>query len=212
MDLRVLAQLIERVRREAVGAPKRVMHGELRAYEYEEQSATVIAMLKLVRAVHGVSAMNVLAGEGLMIDFGAAARGVCDSIYETYFLLEEHPKSSSNVDQFVRGFFETTITGFREARVPQVPTKKIRAAVSAPSWEHKMKRTGPSWIESSTRSLAMCMPTMQTSRQFTSSRTTRPICLEFPTSIIGSTRRTRRTRLCRCSTCGLVRSLLSGVE
>lgn len=130
MDLRVLAQHIERLRREAVGAPKLVMHGSLRAYQYEEQSAKVVAMLKLVRAAHGVSAMNMLAGEGLMIDFGALARGVYDAIYETYFLLEEYPKISSNVDQFVRGFFETTISGFREARVPQVPTKKIRAAVT----------------------------------------------------------------------------------
>jgi len=130
MDLRVLAQLIERLRREAIGAPKRVAHGQHYAYEYEEQSAKVVAMLKLVRAAHGVSAMNVLAGKGLMIDFGASARGVYDSIYETYFLLEEHPKISSNVDQFVRGFFEMTISGFREARVPQVPTKKIRAAVT----------------------------------------------------------------------------------
>lgn len=130
MDLRVLARLIERLRREAIGSPKRVKHEDHHAYEYEEQSPKVVAMLKLVRAVHGVSAMNVLLNQGLMIDFGAAARGVYDAIYETYFLLEEHPKVSSNVDQFVRAFFETTISGFRDARVQQVPARKIRAAAT----------------------------------------------------------------------------------
>lgn len=130
MDLRVLAQLIERLRREAIGEPKRVRYKDHHVFEYEERSVKVVAVLKLVRAVHGVSAMNTLLSEGLLIDFGAAARAVYDALSEVYFLLETYPNTSSNVDQFVRGFFETTIDGYANALEPPVPTKKIRAAAT----------------------------------------------------------------------------------
>ncbi len=130
MDLRKLATLIERLRREAIGAPHRVQFEDHHVFEYEEKSAKVVAILKLVRAMHGVSAMNTLCSHGLVIDFGAAARGVYDCIAEVYFLLEEYPRVSSNVDQFVRGFFEATLSGHLDAKIPQVPTKKIRAAAT----------------------------------------------------------------------------------
>ena len=130
MDLRKLATLIERLRREAIGAPHRVQFEDHHVFEYEEKSAKVVAVLKLVRAMHGVGAMNTLCSHGLVIDLAATARGVYDCIAEAYFLMEEYPRVSSNVDQFVRGFFETTLSGHLDAKIPQVPTKKIRAAAT----------------------------------------------------------------------------------
>lgn len=50
MDLRVLAQLIERLRRATIGSPRRVRHMDGYVFEYEDPSAKVVAMLKLVRA------------------------------------------------------------------------------------------------------------------------------------------------------------------
>jgi len=44
-------------------------------------------------------------------------------------LLEEFPKTSSNVDQFVKSFFESTIDGYLSLETPPVPTKKIRSAM-----------------------------------------------------------------------------------
>jgi hypothetical protein len=128
MDLRELAHLIERLRREAIGKPERIQHEDYHVFEYREQSAKVVATLKLVRAAHGISAMNTLCGHGHLIDFGAAARGVYDCIAEVHFLLENYPETSSNIDQFVKAFFETTLHGHLEKVTHSVQTQKIRAA------------------------------------------------------------------------------------
>jgi len=51
VDLVRLATLIERLRKEAIGEPLWLPDKE--AFEYQERSAKVIAVLKLVRAMHG---------------------------------------------------------------------------------------------------------------------------------------------------------------
>jgi hypothetical protein len=126
MNLDRLCILVERLRKEAIGEPK--MIAEKEAYEYQDHSAKVVAVLKLVRAAHGVNAMNLLCRSGLFIDFGAIVWCVYDCTEEVYFLLEEFPKSSGNVDKFVKSFFENTIDGYLSNETPSVPTKKIRSA------------------------------------------------------------------------------------
>jgi hypothetical protein len=126
MNLDYLSSLVEKLRKEAIGEP--LMIDEKQAYEYQEQSAKVVAVLKLVRAAHGVNAMNLLCHAGLFIDFGAIARCVYDCTEEVYFLLEEFPKASGNVDKFVKSFFANTIDGFLSNETSVVPTKKIRSA------------------------------------------------------------------------------------
>jgi hypothetical protein len=83
----------------------------------------------LIRAAQGVNALNLLCRHGLFIDLGVIFRCVHDSDAEIYFLLEEFPKTSSNVDQFVKSFFESTIDGYLSLETPPVPTKKIRSAM-----------------------------------------------------------------------------------
>ena len=61
-------------------------------------------------------------------DFGAIVRCVYDCTEEVYFLLEEFPKASSNIDKFVKCFFEHTIDGYLSTETPSVPTQKIRSA------------------------------------------------------------------------------------
>jgi hypothetical protein len=53
---------------------------------------------------------------------------VYDCTEEVYFLLEEFPKASSNIDKFVKCFFEHTIDGYLSTETPSVPTQKIRSA------------------------------------------------------------------------------------
>jgi len=91
MNLAQLCTLVEMLRKEAIGEPK--MIAEKHAYEYQDHSAKVVAVLKLVRAAHGVSAMNLLCRSGLFIDFGAIVRCVYDCTEEVYFLLEEFPSN-----------------------------------------------------------------------------------------------------------------------
>jgi hypothetical protein len=126
MNLDYLSSLVEKLRKEAIGEPRKIE--EKQAYEYQNQSAKVVAVLKLVRAAHGVNAMNLLCRAGLFIDFGAIVRCVYDCTEEVYFLLEEFPKASSNVDKFVKAFFANTIDGYLSNEIPPVPTKKIRSA------------------------------------------------------------------------------------
>lgn len=128
MRLDQLLPLVERLRIEAIGAPDFV--SETQAYLYKEQSATVVAVLKIIRATQGLSAMKLLCEFGLFIDFGVTIRCVHDCIDEVYFLLEGFPNTSSNVDKFVKGFFESTMTihGHLSQTTPAVETSKIRSA------------------------------------------------------------------------------------
>jgi hypothetical protein len=121
-----LFQLVETLRREAIGDPTWLP--SKRVYEYRERSAKVVAILKLIRAAQGIKALDVLRRSGLFIDFGATLRCVNDAVSEVYFLLETFPSSSKNVDQFVKAFFESNIDDYLRSETPPVPTKKIRSA------------------------------------------------------------------------------------
>ncbi len=126
MKLDQLAALVEKLRKTAIDEPLLVVAKE--AFEYRDQSAKVAAILKLVRAAHGVSAIDLLCHAGLFIDFGALIRCVNDSVSEIYFLLEDFPGTSGNVDQFIAEFFARTIDGHLSHKMAEVPTKKIRSA------------------------------------------------------------------------------------
>ncbi len=119
--------LVERLRKEAIGEP--IWMEEKHAFEYTEHSAKVVAVLKLIRAAHGLSALDLLRQHGLFIDFGAIMRCVNDCEMEIYFLLENFPKSSSSVDRFVKSFFETKLDGYLTAETHVVQSKKIRNAM-----------------------------------------------------------------------------------
>lgn len=127
MNFDYTCDLVEQLRREAIGSPKWLPDKEV--YEYEKQSIEVVILLKLVRAAHGLSAIEVLLKHGLWIDFGATIRAINDSIEEVYFLLELYPNASSKGQQFIKAFFENTIDGYLEAETHQVPRDKIRSAV-----------------------------------------------------------------------------------
>jgi hypothetical protein len=127
MNLKHVHVLVERLRKEAIGEPKWIEEKEV--YEYQDHSATVVAILKIIRAAQGVTALNLLCQSGLFIDFGAIIRCVNDCADEVYFLLEDFPRTSGNVDQFVKSFFESTIDGHLSHDTPAVPTKKIRSAM-----------------------------------------------------------------------------------
>jgi hypothetical protein len=127
MTLESLFALIETLRKTSIGEPEWIE--DKRVFEYREQTAKVVAVLKLVRAAHGLSAINILCRFGLFIDAGAIMRCVFDCTDEVYFLLEDYPKASGHVEQFARAFFESTIDGHLEGETPSVPIKKIRSAV-----------------------------------------------------------------------------------
>jgi hypothetical protein len=127
MTLDRLFALVERLRKESIGEP--ILIKEKHVYEYREQLAAVVAILKLVRAAQGVTSLILLCRSGLFVDLGVIVRCVHDCEAEIYFLLEDFPKASPHVDQFVKAFFENTIDGYLSTETPPVPTKKIRSAM-----------------------------------------------------------------------------------
>lgn len=127
MNHEALYVLIEHLRKDAIGEPEWIE--DKRVFEYREQTAKVAAVLKLVRAAHGLSAIDILCRSGLFIDAGAIMRCVFDCTDEIYFLFENYPKASGHAEQFVKGFFESTIDSYLDGETPSVPTKKIRNAV-----------------------------------------------------------------------------------
>lgn len=90
MTLENLSILIERLRKEAIGEPQWIAENEV--LEYQEHSAKVVAILKLVRAMHGVSSLGLLCSKGLFIDAGAIMRSVNDCTSEIYFFARELPE------------------------------------------------------------------------------------------------------------------------
>jgi hypothetical protein len=126
MSFEITLGLIERLRREAIGNPQWVPNTS--TYEYTEQSVKVVAVLKLIRAGHGVSSMELLRVNGLFIDMGMVTRGVFDAVEEVYFLLEKYPHTSPHVDQFRKAFFESNINGYLYPTTNDVLKKYIRSA------------------------------------------------------------------------------------
>lgn len=126
MTFQITFDLVERLRQEAIGNPQWMP--STGTYEYTEHSARVVAILKLIRAAHGVAASELLRLNGLFIDLGMITRGVFDAVEEVYFLLEEYPNTSRHVDQFVKAFFESDINGYLSGATNDVRKKHIRSA------------------------------------------------------------------------------------
>ncbi len=128
MTLDHVHHLIERLRKDVIGAPEWIEAKQ--AFEYKNGTIEVAVILKLIRAAQGLTALDVLCRAGLFIDFGAAIRSLNDCVEEVYFLLENYPeKPGQKVEQFVKGFFENTIDGYLDVETHQVPREKIRSAV-----------------------------------------------------------------------------------
>jgi hypothetical protein len=127
MDLDLLKTFTERLRAESIGDPEWVESKGV--FEYPKQSIEVVTVLKLIRAAQGIHALDLLCRAGLFVDMGAIYRCVGDCTSEVYFLLENYPKKSSNVQKFLKEFFSKTIDGYLSSEELPVPTKKIHNAV-----------------------------------------------------------------------------------
>jgi hypothetical protein len=127
MDLDLLTAFIERLRLESIGDPRWIASKDV--FEYSAQSVEVAAVLKLVRAGQGIHALVILCRCGLFVDMGAIYRCVEDCTSEVYFLLENYPKKSINVERFLKGFFSRTIEGHLTSQEESVQTKKIQSAM-----------------------------------------------------------------------------------
>jgi hypothetical protein len=127
MNLNQLSILVEKLRKQAIGEPKWIT--EKGVYEYQDHSAKVVAVLKIIRAAQGVHALDLLCRSGFFIDFGVIIRCVNDCEAEAYFLLENFPSTTSNVDKFVNSFFANSIDGYLSNQTPPVATEKIKSAM-----------------------------------------------------------------------------------
>ena len=127
MNLDLLDSFVEKLRVESIGDPQWVDSKSV--FEYPSQTIEVVVVLKIIRAAQGVHAMDVLCRTGLFVDMGAIYRCVGDCKAEVYFLLEEYPKQSSNVQKFLCEFYSKTIDGHLASTEEPVQTKKIHNAM-----------------------------------------------------------------------------------
>jgi len=128
MDVHLLSAFIEKLRAQSIGNPVWVESKE--AFEYSTQTVEVVAVLKSVRAAQGVHALDLLCRNGLFIDMGAIYRCIDDCNSEVYFLLENYPNQSNDVQKFVKAFFSTTIDSDLSAKTEYILVKKIHGAVA----------------------------------------------------------------------------------
>lgn len=127
MDFNRLALTTEKFRIQAIGEP--VWISQKKTFEYTNQTVKEVVVLKSIRATQGIKAMTLLCEQGLFVDMGAIYRCIHDCSAETYFLLEEYPKSSKHVDQLVKAFFEANIDGYLKVETDHVSTQKIHSAM-----------------------------------------------------------------------------------
>lgn len=118
----------ETLQRQVIGEPKWI--DEKNVFEYPEVTVEVISILKLIRAVQSLKALELLCKNGLFIDMGAIYRCVADCISEIYFLLEDYPNKSSKVEKFIVNFSQTTIEQHLEPETESVLTSKVRNAMA----------------------------------------------------------------------------------
>ena len=128
MEPAIAEEYVESLRRLVIGEPEWLATKTV--FEYSEQSIRVVVILKLVRAVHALNAMDLLCEKGLFIDFGAIVRCFYEVIFEVYFLLESHQDPSENAKKFVAEFFSRDIDGYLTSEQSAIPTKKILAGAS----------------------------------------------------------------------------------
>lgn len=127
MNLPLLFSFAETFRRETIGEP--IFVSPSGAFEYPNGGIEVVVVLKVLRAAQGLRSLEVLCREGLLIDLGVIYRCVSDALSEVYFLLEKYPERSVHVEQFVKGFFETTLDNHLSRKTPHVPAQKIQSAM-----------------------------------------------------------------------------------
>jgi hypothetical protein len=128
MSISLLQSFVSVLQERVIGSPK--WNKKKQAFIYEDQSLEVVVVLKLVRAVQGISASKILCEHGLFIDFGATQRNIYEAIYEAYFLLDGIDNPSSNVDKFIREFFSRTIDEHLTSEYHTVASKKILSGAS----------------------------------------------------------------------------------
>ena len=87
MNFEKLSNLTELLQKRVIGDP--IWIDKKNVFEYSVQSVEVVAVLKAIRAVHGIKSMQILCEKGLFIDMGAIYRCVNDCCEEIHFLLEK---------------------------------------------------------------------------------------------------------------------------
>ena len=125
-DLLKIQGWLNTIETQVVGPPKWIT--EKQVFEYENISVEVVAYLKAVRAVQSLTSIRLLLENGLFIDFYTIVRCVFDCVVEIDFLLEDYPKYSSQVENFLQNFRGATIDEVLTQSTNPVLSKKIRNA------------------------------------------------------------------------------------
>jgi hypothetical protein len=111
------------------------------AFTYESPHVKHVCFLKGARIVSGLNALLVLLHEGYLTEMGVLVRTVSDCINDIYFLLENFPKITPEVDKYVSNFFndiieEPEIDENDRKRTHRIKVRKIHASRARLLSEH----------------------------------------------------------------------------
>jgi len=123
-----ICRWVEAIEREKIPAPVWVPGKQV--FEYEEVTAETVAFLKLVRAAESLHALQILAEQGLIYDFGAVMRVIIECLDDALFLVEGNPETNSKVDKFVAHFAKTTLDNATDSTYLPVKREKIQNAAT----------------------------------------------------------------------------------
>lgn len=118
----------ETLQKQVIGEPQWMK--EKGVFEYPEVTVEVVSILKLIRAVQSLRALELLCENGLFVDMQAIYRCVADCTNEIHFLLENYPSKSSKVEKFIENFSQTTIDQYLTPETEPIPTRKVHNAVA----------------------------------------------------------------------------------
>jgi len=120
-----------------LGKPE-LVHG---AYTYDSPNVKHVCFLKGVRIVSGLNALLVLLHAGYLTEMGVLVRTVGDCINDIYFLLENFPQTTPEVEKYVSNFFneiieEPEIDENDRRKTHRIKVRKIHASRARLLSEH----------------------------------------------------------------------------
>ncbi|HUW18966.1 MAG TPA: hypothetical protein VMW16_06660 [Sedimentisphaerales bacterium] len=101
-----------------------LIHG---AFIYNRPMVKHVCLLKGVRIVSGLNALMVLFEAGYVTEMGVVMRTISDCINAIYFLLENFPQTTPEVEQYVSNFFSEVLDEPEIA--PSLGKKRYRTKV-----------------------------------------------------------------------------------
>jgi len=110
-------------------------------FVYTRPTVKHACLLKGIRIISGLNALALLLGHGYITEMGVLMRTIGDCLNDIYFLLENFPEATPEVERYITNFFdegseEPTLTPEQEKKIYRTKARKIHASRARLLSEH----------------------------------------------------------------------------